>query len=48
MIRAADPMNYKPVQDPVRFPWHGASEVRHYWLDVNAMSLPMQVREEGT
>ena len=36
-----------PVRDPARFPWHEAAKVQHYWLEVNAMTRPMQVKEES-
>ena len=32
--------------DPARFPWHEVTKVQHYWLEVNAMTQPMQVREQ--
>ena len=35
----------EPIKDPVRFPWHEVIKVQHYWLDVNAMTKPMEVRE---
>ncbi|MCY3788284.1 MAG: DUF3883 domain-containing protein, partial [Gemmatimonadetes bacterium] len=30
----------EPIRDPARFPWHEVTKVQHYWLDVNAMTLP--------
>jgi hypothetical protein len=30
-----------------RFPWHEVSQVQHYWLEVDALTQPMQVREEA-
>jgi len=44
---AETPQLQEPVHDPARFPWHEVTKVRHYWLDVNAMTQPMMVREEG-
>ncbi len=35
------------IRDPARFPWHEVKKVQHYWLDVNAMTQPMQVREDS-
>jgi superfamily II DNA or RNA helicase len=35
----------EPVKDPARFPWHEVSKVAHYWLEVNAVTKPMTVRE---
>ena len=43
---AADPQLQEPIEDPARFPWHEVSKVQHYWLQVDAMTQPMQVREE--
>ena len=33
--------------DPARFPWHEVTKVQRYWLEVNAMTQPMQVKERG-
>lgn len=35
------------VKDPARFPWHEVTRVDHYWLQVDALSQPMRVREES-
>ena len=35
-----------PIKDPAQFPWHEVIKVQHYWLEVNAMTKPMLVREE--
>ena len=43
---AAQPQLQEPIKDPARFPWHEVTKVQHYWLEVNAMTKPMQVREE--
>jgi hypothetical protein len=32
--------------DPARFPWRWVTLVQHYWLEVNAMTQPMQVKED--
>jgi len=40
------PTIQEPIRDPARFPWHEVKKVQHYWLEVNAMTQPMQVREE--
>ncbi len=42
---AADPQLQEPIRDPASFPWHEVSKVQHYWLQVDAMTRPMQVRE---
>jgi len=41
-----EPQLQEPIRDPARFSWHEAKKVQHYWLEVNAMTKPMQVREE--
>jgi hypothetical protein len=33
------------VRDPARFPWHQVTRVEHYWLEVDALRQPVQVRE---
>ena len=43
---ATAPQLQKPIRDPARFPWREVSKVQHYWLDVNAMTEPMSVRED--
>ena len=42
---ADTPELQEPIKDPARFPWHEVTKVQHYWLDVNAMTQPMEVRE---
>jgi len=39
-------MLQEPVKDPVRLEWHEVTKVAHYYLSVNAMTRPMQVRED--
>ena len=34
----------EPVRDPARFPWHEVTKVQHYWLEVDAMTKPMESR----
>jgi hypothetical protein len=34
------------LQDPVRLEWHEVTKVAQYYLSVNAMTRPMQVRED--
>ena len=43
---ADSPQLQEPISDPASFPWHEVTKVQHYWLDVNAMTKPMRVREE--
>ena len=45
---AATPQLQDPIKDPARFEWREVSKVQHYWMEVNAMTKPMQVREEQT
>ena len=42
---AGKPTLQEPIRDPARFPWHEVKKVQHYWLEVNAMTKPMTVRE---
>ena len=42
---ASAPEVQEPVRNPARFPWREVSKVQHYWLEVNALTQPMQVRE---
>jgi len=44
---ATQPILQEPVKDPARFPWHEVTRVQHYWLEVNTMTRPMQVREDS-
>ncbi len=37
----------EPVKDPARFEWHEVTKVAHYYLSVDALTQPMQVREES-
>ena len=34
-----------PVRDPARYPWHEVTKVAHYYLSVNALRQPMEIRE---
>ena len=43
---ASTPKLQKPIEDPARFPWHEFTKVQHYWLDVDAMTTPMVIRED--
>ena len=44
---AEEPQLQEPVEDPARFPWHEVAKVQHYWLQVDAMTEPMMLREDG-
>ncbi len=41
----AEPTLQEPIKDPASFPWHEVTKVAHYWLEVDALTQPMQVRE---
>ena len=43
---AGQPQLQEPVPDPAQFPWREETKVQRYRLSVNAMTQPMQVREE--
>jgi superfamily II DNA or RNA helicase len=36
----------EPVRDPARLDWNEVTKVAHYYLAVNAMTKPMELREE--
>lgn len=38
------------ISEAVRYggEWHEVTKVAHYWLEVNAMTKPMQVREDSS
>lgn len=42
----AIPALQEPIRDPARLNWHEVSKVAHYYLSVNAMQSPMQVRQD--
>lgn len=44
---AAEPKLQEPIKDPARLPWHEVTKVAHYWIEVDAMTKPMQLREES-
>ena len=43
---AGAPKLQDPIPDPARFDWNEVTKVAHYYLSVNALTRPMQVREE--
>lgn len=43
----SDPTLHESIRDPARFPCHEVKKVQHYWLKVDAMTKPMEVREDG-
>jgi len=34
------------MKDPARLHWHEVKKVDHYYLSIDAMTQPMQVREK--
>jgi len=40
-----EPTLQEPILDPIQYDWHEVRKVQHYYLNVNAMTKPMQVRE---
>ncbi len=40
------PRLQEPIRDPARLDWNEVTKVAHYYLTVNAMTKPMQVRED--
>jgi len=41
-----EPVLQTPVQNPGKHPWHEVRKVQHYYLEVDAMTKPMKIREE--
>lgn len=41
----SNPKLETPIKGPVRLPWHEVMKVEHYYLSVDALTQPMQVRE---
>jgi hypothetical protein len=44
---ATEPKLQEPIKDPARFPWHEVTKVAHYYLSVDALAQPMEVREKS-
>jgi len=42
------PRLQEPIRDPARLTWNEVTKVAHYYLSVNAMTKPMQVREDSS
>jgi superfamily II DNA or RNA helicase len=42
----ATPRLQEPIRDPARLDWHEVRKVAHYYLSVDAMIRPMQIRED--
>ena len=43
---ASTPTLQPPVRDPARHPWREVTKVAHYYLSVDALKQPMEVRED--
>jgi hypothetical protein len=41
-----EPRLQNPIKDPARLQWHEVKKVDHYYLSIDAVTQPMQVREE--
>jgi hypothetical protein len=41
----SEPTLQKPIKDPAQFHWHEVIKVAHYWLEVNTMTKPMEIKE---
>jgi superfamily II DNA or RNA helicase len=44
---ATEPQLQEPIKDPARFEWNEVTKVAHYYLSVDALTKPMQVREQS-
>jgi hypothetical protein len=42
---ASAPMLQSPIKDPAQLEWHEVSKVEHFYLTVDALSQPMQLKE---
>ena len=42
---ASEPQLQEPIKDLVRFPWHEVTQVAHYYLSVDAIKQPVEIRE---
>ena len=40
------PRLQEPIRDPARLDWNEVTKVAHYYLSVNAMTKPMELRED--
>ncbi|MEW6374198.1 MAG: DUF3883 domain-containing protein [Thermodesulfobacteriota bacterium] len=40
-----DPKLQNPIKDPARLKWHEVKKVDHYYLSIDAVTQPMQVKE---
>lgn len=40
------PQMQEPIRDPARYEWNEVRKIAHYYLSVDAMTQPMQIRED--
>jgi hypothetical protein len=38
----------EPVEDPARLKWHEVKKVDHYYLSVDAVTKPMEIKEDSS
>ncbi len=43
---ASTPELQEPIKDPARFPWREFTKVEHYYLSVDTLKQPMEIRED--
>ena len=41
---ASTPELQEPIKDPARFPWHEVTKVAHYYLSVDTLKQPLEIR----
>ena len=46
VTNCASAPDLETIRDPARFPWHEVTKVAHYYLSVDALKQPMEVRED--
>ena len=46
-MRNGAPKLQDPIVGPARFPWHEVTNVRHYWMDAEALTGPMSAAGWG-
>jgi hypothetical protein len=44
---ATSPQLQEPIKDPARLDWYEVTKVARHYLSVDAMTRPMEVREES-
>lgn len=42
---ASEPQLQEPIENPARFPWYEVTQVAHYYLSVDALKQPVEIRE---